>query len=130
MGLSPRQVNKYIKSEFAGELKVSQPEDLKANKMREYRKIAPYRITARMGLEKLYAKEPEGFLDLGTDTVRIPVKQHIGAPAVPSVKLNEYVTKGQIIARLAEGSPSANVHASISGKVTECGAFISIKGGE
>jgi len=129
MGLSPRQVNKYVKSEFSGTRAAPQPEKLKAHSMREYRKIAPSRIMARMGLEKLYAKKPEGFLELGSDTVRIPVKQHIGAPSIPVVSVNDRVTKGQLIARIADGKPGANIHASISGTVTECGAFIGIKGG-
>ena len=129
MGLSPRQVNKYVKSEFPGRRPSPQPGPFAASSMRGYRKVAPSRIMARMGLERLYAKKPEGFMEVGSDTVRIPVKQHIGAPAVPVVAVGDRVRAGQLIARLAEGRPSANVHASISGVVTECGDYIAIKGG-
>jgi Na+-translocating ferredoxin:NAD+ oxidoreductase RnfC subunit len=97
--------------------------------MREFRKVAPSRVMARMGLQKLYANKPDGFLELGSDTVSIPLKQHIGAPAEAVVAKGDRVACGQLIARLAEGKPSANVHASISGLVTQCGDHITIKGG-
>lgn len=49
-------------------------------------------------------------------TVTIPMQQHIGAPAVPSVKVGDNVTVGQVIA--AEGGyVSAPIHASVSGVV-------------
>ena len=48
--------------------------------------------------------------------VIIPVAQHIGAPAVPTVDIGDRVLKGQRIAE-AEGFVSANVHSSVSGTV-------------
>ena len=46
-----------------------------------------------------------------------PLKQHIGAPAVPVVQPGDWVRCGQRIAR-ADGELSANLHASVSGQVT------------
>ena len=46
----------------------------------------------------------------------LPVQQHIGAPAVPIVKIGERVLKNQCIAK-AEGLVSVPVHASSSGTV-------------
>jgi H+/Na+-translocating ferredoxin:NAD+ oxidoreductase subunit C len=47
--------------------------------------------------------------------VRLPLLQHLGAPAIPVVKKGELVARGQVIAEGAEdGVP---LHASISGKV-------------
>ncbi len=48
--------------------------------------------------------------------VTLPLRQHIGNPAEPLVKVGDRVAKGQCIAR-AEGYISAPVHASISGTV-------------
>jgi Na+-translocating ferredoxin:NAD+ oxidoreductase subunit C len=48
--------------------------------------------------------------------VRIPMCQHLGAPAKPLVKTGDLVTEGQLIGE-AVGTVSANVHASVSGKV-------------
>ncbi|MES2825978.1 MAG: electron transport complex subunit RsxC [Pseudomonadota bacterium] len=47
----------------------------------------------------------------------IPLNQHIGAPAKPMVKPGERVLAGQLIAA-ADGTFSANVHASSSGMVS------------
>ncbi len=47
----------------------------------------------------------------------IPLQQHIGAPAKPVVQVGEQVSEGQLIGE-ADGFISANVHASIPGKVT------------
>ena len=44
------------------------------------------------------------------------MQQHIGVPAKPVVEAGDIVTEGQLIGE-AEGSLSANVHASIPGKV-------------
>jgi Na+-translocating ferredoxin:NAD+ oxidoreductase RnfC subunit len=51
--------------------------------------------------------------------VRIPLKQHIGVPAVPTVKEGAEVKQGDLIAAVPEGKVGANVHASVSGRVTE-----------
>jgi len=50
------------------------------------------------------------------DQLVIPVRQHIGEPARPVVKVGDHVLKGQVIAR-PEGYVSAPVHASSSGRV-------------
>lgn len=49
-------------------------------------------------------------------TVKIPLGQHIGAPASPTVKKGDMVKVGQIIAQ-SSGFVSANIHSSVSGKV-------------
>lgn len=48
--------------------------------------------------------------------VKIPVAQHIGAPAQPVVAVGDQVKVGQLIAQAA-GFVSANVHSPVSGKV-------------
>ena len=50
--------------------------------------------------------------------VVLPVLQHIGAPAVPVVKVGDEVKVGQIVAE-ASGYVSAPMHSSVSGKVTK-----------
>ncbi|MEE4245669.1 MAG: hypothetical protein V2I33_09675, partial [Kangiellaceae bacterium] len=51
------------------------------------------------------------------DRVVIPLLQHKGQSAQAIVDVGDQVLKGQLIAA-AEGNISANIHASISGKVT------------
>ena len=48
--------------------------------------------------------------------VFVPLSQHTGAPAKPTVEVGDYVLAGQLIGE-AQGRISANVHASISGTV-------------
>lgn len=55
--------------------------------------------------------------------VIIPLHQHIGTPARPIVKIGDEVKKGQKIGE-ASGFVSANVHASISGRVTDIGKYL------
>jgi len=53
-----------------------------------------------------------------TAQVRIPLQQHIGAPAKPIVKKDDKVFVGTLIAE-AGGYVSAPVHSSVSGTVTD-----------
>ncbi|MFV0521266.1 MAG: electron transport complex subunit RsxC [Mangrovibacterium sp.] len=74
-------------------------------------------------------------------TVFIPVAQHIGAPAQALVKKGDEVKVGQLIAK-SGGFVSANIHSSVSGKVTKVdlaldasgynkrGVFITVEGDE
>jgi Na+-translocating ferredoxin:NAD+ oxidoreductase RnfC subunit len=126
MGLSPRQVNKHVKQQLAGVRYKRQADPMEPSPMRAYRKVAPARIMARMGLLRLYDNKARGFDEFAPDSVRIPVKQHIGAPARPVVNLGDAVARGQLIAE-ADGKVSANVHASIDGIVTEVGSAIVIR---
>ena len=50
------------------------------------------------------------------DVLTFPLSQHIGAPAVPCVKVGDTVNMGQKIAE-APTAFSANIHSSVSGKV-------------
>ena len=56
------------------------------------------------------------------ERIILPLQQNIGIAAVPVVKINEKVLKGQIIAR-ANGYVSIPVHASTSGKIIDIGEY-------
>ncbi|MEW5248839.1 electron transport complex subunit RsxC [Microbulbifer discodermiae] len=59
--------------------------------------------------------EPIGTVPLAAQLI-LPLSQHVGAQAIPLVKLGDRVLKGQKIAE-ADGLVSCNVHAPSSGKV-------------
>lgn len=52
----------------------------------------------------------------------IPLRQHIGKPAVPVVEIGDTVEVGQIIGK-ADGFVSSNIHSSIPGKVIEIAGY-------
>ena len=52
------------------------------------------------------------------EQVIIPLSQHIGKPAHPVKQAGDTVERGEVLAQAAEGL-SAQIHASISGVVTE-----------
>jgi len=64
---------------------------------------------------------PIGHLPLAPRLV-IPLNQHMGTAATPVVQIGDSVLKGQLIGA-AEGTFSANTHASTSGKIIALGEF-------
>jgi len=66
---------------------------------------------------KLTADIPIEYLPV-PENVIIPVSQHIGSPASPVVAKGDTVRAGQVIAA-GKGFVSANIHSSVSGKVSK-----------
>lgn len=83
----------------------------------DLKKVSVARLTLRLGLKKYDVDAPINHA-FSTDFVKIPLSQHIGAPAVAVVKEGDTVNRGDVIAAAKEGALSVNIHASISGKVT------------
>ena len=52
----------------------------------------------------------------------IPMRQHIGKPAIPLVEVGDTVEEGQLIGK-ADGFISSNIHASVPGNVIEIAAY-------
>lgn len=75
---------------------------------------------------KLTAEVPLAFLP-SPELVTITLSQHIGAPAVPVVKKDEYVRTGQLIAK-SQGFVSANIHSPVSGKIEKIDTVINTSG--
>ncbi len=130
MGLSPGKIVGMMKSSFIR--KGVRPEKIipeGVSPAREFAKVPTHRFLERLGLSKYDVEAPMSPEGPMPQSVKIPLKQHIGAPAVPAVKTGEAVAKGGLIGRLQEGKPCANVHASIAGVITRVTAeFIEIKG--
>ena len=79
------------------------------------------RMKARLNLANYDVPAPFIDKENTAKSVKIPLSQHIGAPAVTNVKAGDAVEVGQKIAEAAEGL-SVAIHASINGivdKVTE-----------
>ncbi|MFR1804274.1 MAG: 4Fe-4S dicluster domain-containing protein, partial [Faecalispora jeddahensis] len=123
MGLSPRKVNAYLKGRLR-EKGIQVPRNLspKAREGSLYGKVPTDRLVARLGLSEYYHQHVgDECTELFPEQVWISFRQHIGKPAVPAVQAGAMVQKGDLLASAAQGL-SANIHASISGIITEINA--------
>lgn len=129
MQLQPRQVNIMIKRALAKEgIRYQKTgEECVADKNREYRKIPSRRAANRADVGKYYDYTIKTCKEYTPSEVSIPLNQHIGAPAVPVVKVGDKVRKGQLIASPPEGKLGANIHASIGGTVMAADDVVNIK---
>ena len=119
-GLSPRKMVQAVKTALRKN-GVKPPKDVEAKEvhpMRDMRRVPLDRLASRLGVKKYQVQAPlDNRLIDGFSEVNILCSQHIGAPAVPIVKMGDRVKKGQVIAKAADGL-SVNIHASIDGLVT------------
>lgn len=128
MGLAPRRINALIKGALAKEGIRGRFEPAgETHPDRELRKVPTRRAAARAGVGAFLALEPEGLVTYTPQRVEIPLKMHIGAPAVPVVAAGDLVAAGALIARCPENALGACVHAPFSGTVTAVGERIVIE---
>ncbi len=100
---------------------------LKAHPMQSHRKVPTSTLTRKLGLMPYEAHADYVEDSPRPSKVTIPLHQHLGAPAEPTVAVGDQVTVGQLIGRIPEGAMGANVHASINGRVTSVNANIVIE---
>ena len=102
--------------------------DYTVRNAREFRLVPSARLIARLGLKVFDKKAPMKEVTINSDIVKILTSQHVGAPCIPCVKIDDYVEEGQVIGSIPEKSLGATIHASISGVITEItDEFISIR---
>ena len=121
MGLSPQLVNAFLKQEL-GKKGIRPDAPVKPpqiDQTREYKKIPSKRLIIRMGLKDFDVEAPLVDFQLKPLRVRIPLKQHLGVPAQPLVKVGDKVQQNDLLASVQEGKLGADIHASISGTITE-----------
>lgn len=120
-GLSPRSlIMEYKNGLKASGIRI--PKDVKAEPVRrEYRlrKVPLKRLQARLGLDKYNVRAQLDESPVTAGLVKIRLSQHIGAPAVPAVKVGDAVKEGQVVGTAREKALSLPVHASIDGVVTD-----------
>lgn len=127
--LSPGLINAYMKKEM-GRKNIKNPHrrsELTPFVYRNERRVPTERLIERLGLSKYHYHAPVVEPDFIPGRVRIPLKQHLGAPAAPVVKEGDRVKRGQLIGEIPSGSLSARVHASIPGYVMSVGEDVVIE---
>jgi hypothetical protein len=96
--------------------------------LNSFRKVPTTRLAIKLDLLKYMDIHPEEGGELAPGSVRIPLHQHTGAPALARVRPGDAVKAGDLIGEIPEGALGARVHASLTGTVTDVGSAVSIKG--
>ncbi len=130
MELSPCAINRAVRQElsarglgFEGDTAL----ELEILQWKDYRKTPVPRLAARIGISKYLGIHPEAVDGFTPDAVEIPLRQHIGKPALALCKAGDSVKAGELIGEIPEGALGARVHASISGVVETVGEYIRIR---
>ncbi|MFC1608523.1 SLBB domain-containing protein [Candidatus Latescibacterota bacterium] len=119
-GLAPNKVYALIKDAIvrAGLKFDFKKMQIDENALFEYRKLPALTYARKLGLAPYLGHtdfEPIGsFLP---DVVRVPLRQHIGVPAIHVVNAGDTVRTGDVIGEIPENTLSARVHASVDGRV-------------
>jgi hypothetical protein len=125
MGLQPWKLNGELKRRLkkAGIKNTYRGTPEKTRDFREYRKYPTGKLVRQLGLA-LYYHTDAPLVDYPgqVETVHLPLQQHFGAPAKPTVVPGGRVKKGDTIARMEEGALGADLHASIEGTVASVDA--------
>ncbi|AEG60332.1 4Fe-4S dicluster domain-containing protein [Desulforamulus ruminis] len=119
--LHPKSVNILYKQKLAEQGLRYQPTQMEfqPRTAREYRLIPSKRLIAKIGLTDFDQPAPMTEVEFRPQILRIALRQHIGAPAVPVVAPGEQVKAGQLIGKIPDNSLGAAVHASCDGTVIE-----------
>lgn len=97
--------------------KFRQTKAVKVHPMKEARRVPLRQLITRLNLNDYNVHTPFTASRPEAGRVVIPLKMHAGVPAEPVVKQGDTVRTGGLIARAPEGKLSANIHASIDGRV-------------
>ncbi len=95
-----------------------------AHPLKEYRGVPTRRLMRKLGLDKLYKLAPFREDISPAASLRIALRQHIGAAAEPVVGVADRVQQGQPLARAAEGALSVPVHAPCDGAIAAVGEHV------
>lgn len=118
MQVSPREVNAQIKKTLmqAGIRWESDGREPVTHPFRESRYVPTKRLMQRLDITH-YDTHPGYGGEYTPSVVNIPLRQHIGAPAVTVVSVGDKVKTGDLIGEIPDKAMGARVHASIDGEV-------------
>lgn len=128
--LSPRTLIDEFKARMRAEgVKPPRLEQAGAVKpQRTYRRIPMERLKARLGLSEYDAAAPLTDVELKPRRLKLPLLQHIGAPAKPEVAAGDRVKAGQRLADVDPQALSLPLFAPLDGRVADVtDAFILIE---
>ena len=117
--LYPKEACDKAKVEMRAEgIRFIQQKPVKVHPIKDGRRVPLSQLIMKLKLQDYDVDAPYNSEEIKVSRVHIPLQQHIGSIASSIVKSGQLVEAGQLIAEVAEGKLGANIHASISGKVT------------
>jgi len=102
-----------------GKAKWEGSRDPRAHAIKDSRRVPVKQLMHRLGVMSFEAHAGYVETNAQPQQVSIPLKQHVGVAAEAVVQPGEQVQKGQLIGRIPPNQLAANVHASISGRITQ-----------
>lgn len=117
--LYPREACVQSKEEMRvnGE-KYEQQKPVKVHPIKEGRRVPLKQLRKRLNVEEYEKDTPYNNNRPQPNSVKIKLKQHVGAPAISLVNIGDIVNVGDVIAKPEEGKLGSTIHASISGKIS------------
>lgn len=117
--LYPREACVQSKEEMkAMGQKYEQQKPVKVHPIKEGRRVPLKQLRKRLNVENYEKHTPFNKERPKPNSVKMLLKQHVGAPAKAVINIGELVKEGDPIAKPEEGKLGSVIHASISGKVT------------
>jgi Na+-translocating ferredoxin:NAD+ oxidoreductase RnfC subunit len=119
--LYPREACQRVRQEFREMAPEARPpilgrgEEVRVHPMYESRRIPIAQLVRRLGLADYDRPAPLTDAVASPTRVDLPLKQHAGVPAAPTVRPGEAVRAGDAVADVPDGRLGARIHASISG---------------
>lgn len=98
-------------------IKYKQIKPVSVHPMKEGRRVPINMLMKKLDLLNYYNHTPFTKEKPKPKQVKILLKQHAGAPAIPVVREGDFVNKGDLIGNVDENKLGAKIHASISGKI-------------
>lgn len=115
--ISPMRVNQMLKAKFRAAGTRYEGDLHAADPMAQHRLLPIKRLVAKLELGPFMHKAPLSDAPYEPQQVEIPLRQHIGAPASPIVRVGQQVECGELLAEMADNALGAAVHASIAGRI-------------
>lgn len=117
--LYPKEACDRAKEDLRAEgIKWSGPTEVAVHPMADGRHVPLKQLVGKLGVKDYDLPAPYIEASLIPAQVRIPLTQHIGAPAIAVVSVGQKVRRGDPIGDIPDGKLGARVHASIDGVVT------------
>ena len=98
-------------------IKFVQTKPLKVHPIKDGRRVPIKQLMKRLNVLEYEKPTPYRNDFNAPASVKIYLKQHVGAPTLANVSKGQSVIKGDLIGKIEEGKLGANIHASISGRI-------------